>query len=134
MPKKFLNEILNHIKFCLFFIFGHWAKRNRLSGKIVSEKRTKLLSMCPKDSSEEKTYNEESVFYSFLMPESFCHFFHGRFFKSALYVSKRKFWEKKFFWRKLICFIVIFGHWAKNHWFFVGMSSAGLSKLQFTCL
>ena len=27
--KKFPNHILILIKFCLFFIFGHWAKRNR---------------------------------------------------------------------------------------------------------
>ena len=99
--KKFHKEFLILIKFCLCFVFGHWAKRNRPSGKIVSDKWSKLLSMYPKKSSEEKIYIEESVFYSFLIPESkkislFIIFFHGRFSMSAFYVSKRKFWEKNF--------------------------------------
>ena len=106
--KKFHKEFLILIKFCLCFVFGHWAKRNRPSGKIVSDKWSKLLSMYPKKSSEEKIYIEESVFYSFLIPESkkislFIIFFMAGF-QWVLSTCPKGSFEKKIFLKKFDLF------------------------------
>ena len=121
--KKILDEILILNNFCLFFILGQWAKKNRPSGKTVPERKVKSASFVFKRFFWGKNFHWKmcslNIFDSWAEEyQCFVIFSHGRIFKTAFYVSKKTFWKKKFLKkfelfsiqfsdteRKIICFL-----------------------------
>ena len=74
---------------------------------------------------------EDKIFYCVHIWEIFLFYLHSRGkFDTIQWNILRK---KKYFWKKISIFFIIFGLWAKNFLIFVKKLSAGLLKLHSKC-
>ena len=99
---------MNLIKFCLFFIFGHWAKRNRLSGKIVSEKGQNCF-LCVQKILLRKKFISKKVFFIHFWYLSqrrsvFLSFFSWQVFQKCFIRVQKEVLRKKVFLKKIDVF------------------------------
>ena len=105
--KELLEEILILIKFGLLFVFGHWAKRNRPSCKIVSEWMSKLHFMFPKKFLRIECFWRKcfSIIFDICVKEyQFLSIFSRQDFQNCFLCVQKDVLRKTLFWRSLIFF------------------------------
>ena len=110
LPKEGSPWDFDSDKLCLFFILGHWAKRNQPSGKFVPEKKNQNCIQCFQKSILWEKFSLDKVLFKHFCTwakeyQSFV-IFPRQDFQNCFLRVQRDLLGKKFFWMILICFFL----------------------------
>ena len=105
--------------------------------RVFATQLSKWRSTFPRDKFEDNYFFENTVFVQHFRAKSvkFLAIWQKSLYrnaKTAVYVPFGTLRIEKFYLKDLFIFIIVFGHWVRNFWFFVEKFLPGLSKLQFT--